>query len=567
MWATQYQYKYVEYMLVYALSFVLLAMCCFHRINSEETLQSCVKWNDVTSWNDREPGIVVRNQLSRMINDDQTVGIRVYDIIIKSIDQTKLSELCNWVKKSLKIWNSNINTFDQLTNIVSKHIIAQSQIYVKHIVTIDTIKSIVETLEEENVTDNSEPVISQSPKSLDNINKDVLSLLVNYLPIIDLLRVCYVNRLWYLNIMNSTLMSRYKACKTLKLTSKASRDYCIAYSSQWPYHDLKVLHIFASEDQLEESDVPKFTQQSIQYLDSPVFHCANALPHLRAIRIWGNDGPISLAGGQSWLKQNDRESPLILTVIVWIYLYEGLFIPNTKSILFEGCVLNNDVIKRFICNKETVWIGIQDCELIGSLEPWIRRHYTPTPTAEINKCQPNIKLNYIYSCDWNKIYSLLKTDSIYDKYVCDFQMICHYLQINADTIKVFQTLATVTNCNKPKSIRILFQFNGKTWNPKSKTRLFMDFNQMDACIWGFILEYYESIRGDANIDKFEIGLIRIDGDYKTGDLFDLKKFKDSKDEVAHYRAWNEILYIKEEHNSPTNWEKAREEIVQSIPID
>ena len=325
----------------------------------------------MTSWTDREPEIVIRNQLFRMINDNQTAGIRVYNIIIESIDKTELSELCYWVKKSLKIWNSNINTFGQLTNMVSKHIIAQAQIYVKHIVTIDTIKSIVRTLEEENVTDNTEPVISKSKKCLDNINQDVLSVLVNYLPIIDLLRLCYVSRLWHSNIMNSTLITQYQACKTLTLTSKASRNYCDAYSSQWPYHDLKVLHIFASEDELEESDVPKFTQQSIQYLDSAVFHCANALPHLRAVRIWGNDGPISLAGGQSWLKQNDRESALILTVIIWIYLYEGLFIPNTKSILFEGCVLNNDVIKRFILNKETVWIGIQDCDLIGLLEPWI----------------------------------------------------------------------------------------------------------------------------------------------------------------------------------------------------
>ena len=425
-----------------------------------------------------------------MIKHDETLGNHVYDLIIQSIQESQMSELCKWTKRALNIYNSDINTFDKLTNKVSKHTIAKCLIYVKHIVTIEIIKNIIQTLKEANIEDNSEFVISKSRKSLDKINYNIFCLIATYLPVVDLLNVCYINRIWHSNIQDCRLISKCKPFKCLRLTSKIVSNYRIAFSSQWAYTDLKELHISIDEDALNETSVPEFKQDTIQYLDACKFCYPKALPHLKALRIWGTHRPVSKPCEKSWVIQNDSKSPLILTCITCIHLYEGLWIPNCKRVLFDSCVLNNDVMANFICNKYTKWICIQDCELIGPLA----ESATPSPTADINKYHPNIKLIYSYTGNWKEIYKLLTSNSMYDKYVSHFYVIAHYSSLNADLQQLLPVLSNVTNSNEPKKIKMLFEHEGKTLEPEGRKIKFFSPQEKDAFLWGFIVEQYKNIQ-------------------------------------------------------------------------
>lgn len=503
-----------------------------------------------------------------MIKYNETLGNNVYDLIIKQIDKSKMSELCEWVKGALNISNSDTNTFDKLTNDVSKHTVAKCLIYVKHIVKIEIIESIIQILKQANIEDDSQPVRSKNKKHLDNINYDLVCLIATYLPVVDLLNVCYINRLWHNNIKKSALISKCKSFTKLRITSKVATNYCIAYSSQWPYNNLKELHILINAHELQESTVPEFKQtDTIEYLNSCIFCFSKPLPHLKAIRVWGTHRPIMEPNKKSWVIQNNNKSPLILTCVSCVYLYEAIWIPNTKCILFDSCILNNDIIENFIYNKYTQWICIQESELIGGLEPWLPESSSPSPTADINKYHPNITLTYTYTCYWNRIYLLLKSNNLYDKYVSHFNIIGHYSSINGDIRQLLKLLCNVTNPNEPKTIQILFEHDGKALKPEISDGPYFNYPQKDADIWDFILKHYKNICSDANIAKFEIGILRVNGDKKTGVCFDLKKFKNSKVQLYHYRLWNEVVYIEDRPHSPANWLKSCKQIRESMPIN
>lgn len=543
------------------LIFCIYFLHVLNRIDYEKILSSCVDSNGRCDWPEKESETMVLNKLYHMIQSHDTLGNRVYNLIVQSINKTPESKICEYVISKLEKSNVEANTLEQLTNVIPKCIIAGKLIYAKHIVKFEAIKSIVQELEAENIKDEVVPTITTSKFSFNKLTNDVVSVVKNYCTITDLLRLSYLNRFWYAKIMKPILATKCESFQTFKLTSSKSRNYDNLYSSQWILTNLKTLHIHVSEDTLEKYSIPKFKQKTIQYLDSYKFHCIDYLPILKALQIRGDDTPISDTCGRSWLIQKEKQKcPLIFTVINFIYLYRGLFIPRSKSLLFESCKLTHETITHFIRNQETEWVGIQNCWVVGPYS-----YSKASPIADILKYKPNKKLNFFYSSAWNKLHLLLNSDSLYDKYVSDFQLVADYTDINKNTGKVLSLLANVQNYNEPKSVKMLFQYDGPVWDRKD--RWIIDFEQLDAFVWGFIQDYFESIAADANIKSFVIGLIRTCGKYKTGVCFDLKQIKNADEQNKYFVAWNNVLYIAERHESADKWENEFHKIEQSIPTN
>ena len=375
----------------------------------------------------------------------------------------------------------------------------------------------------------------------------------------ELLKLAATNRYWYDQIQIVTFVDKLQSFKIFKLNG-AEQKYIHGISSQWHMNDTKIMVLDAYDEWIENCNFPKFTQTSIQYLDSNSFHFDQPLPLLRALQIWGCGERICYANRQKWKLQQQLDSPMIFTVVNDVNIDDHSFIPPSKQLLLHKCRLNYDTMEEYITSSDTMWIGIQQCDIV------LPFGYGITATEEeINLVTPNKKLNIIYTGYFSSLELCLDNDSLYDKHVSHLRILFPHGFLDGYIDQFLSCVADVKNCNKPKEIVILFEYNGGLQHVTNEEKL-EEFQRKDSFLFEWILGHLNYVQQNDNISKFVIGILRSDKEknWVGGHTFDLKKIGNLGSEIDHYVIWNDIMYAANTDDSPATWQEECDQMTQSI---
>ena len=477
---------------------------------------------------------------------------KVYNIFIKSLGKDT-RHVCQSLQHKFHISQTYVLTLSDLVKIHGKRAIIEYLIYNRKYINIDLIRDCISQLSTSQHNKDYKQ-ISQNRKKW--LNSDVFKVITSYLTIGDLLRFAIINRLWHHNIMNKSFVSNARIFRSFTLTLQALRNWSM-FSSRWYLNNLHVLHIDVDNDQLKDTHLPKFEQKTIQYLDTNSFYCTKPLYKLNALKIWGNNKYMSSQCINKWQLQKQHTTAIQFIVLTNLYINSYSFIPCNKCILFDKTHLDMSVLKYFISNNHTKWIGIQQGHIFDNPNEW-----QPECTgANIMQHTPNTKLNLLYTGTWAQIQWLLKCNSLYDKYISHLNIVMHYKLIDKNMTATLTSVTKITNCNQPKSIAILLHHQGPIMTPA--IAISTGCVERDEIVWNWIKYFAPRIQRNANITEFVIGLMRTDGQLKQSVCFDLKKIS-FRQQLKQEINWNDILYFHETDMNSNCWIKQFNKICNSI---
>ena len=529
-----------------------------HRFNYESKLRSFVDSKLGCEWSEKQPDSIVLNQLYRLMKFDK-LSDKIYDHIIANIPHTE-KEICDWIVKKLKLTITTATTLQDLLNVSSKRSIGRVLLYNRTYVDIGVIRRFWEDLTQEELAQDEAPMMNAKKLSFDRaMYQAIFQVVSTYCTIGDMLRITATSRLWHENIMNKSFISQCEAFRTFKLGYHALDYWYYQTSSQWYLTNLQILHINVSKKQIADEEFPKFKHKTIQYLASNKFHLQHCLPHLKSLKISGHDNtePMHWDCDREWQLQKQNDKPLNFVVVESLYANFYSFIPNSYAILFDNCNISNNVINYYLENNVTKWFGLQKCYLLR--KP--RKYIEPSSAADIMKYTPQISLILIYTEYFSRIQYFLSSNSIYDKYILNVQMVVGYYQINSFLIELLTFFTKIKNMNEPKSIVCLFHLHREVVSRDEANN--EAFHVRDFHLWDWIKEYREPIQKNACIKKFVIGILRDWGDYKTADCFDINTTS-AKEIIHHCGMWAHVLYNIGKPLSTVSWQNEFNQIHQSF---
>ena len=542
------------------------------RLKYDRKLWNCIDWSLKTTWPHKTPDYIAQNKLYRITQNDQKVATRVYNKFKTELAERE-GEVCDFIAQYVGNTNGHIEKFDTLNIDIPARTIVSVLIYDTEFIDNTIIRGIVQDLEDDKIEDSTViGITSENPYSFESaIYLGVLTNLIDFCSVDTLSKMSYLSRYWSEQIAQYPFQIPYQ---TLHLTKFSVNEYN-PKSSMWHFTDLKFLCVHVWSYDLLAAKFPKFKQDTIQYLNSNIFHFDKPLPNLRALLIWGYDDrrPLDEDRIKDWkVQQEHQNQPIKFTVIRYLYMGHHFndFIPPSRSILFEKCLVTGQLITDYLCNNDTLWIGISTNIHGGYIKPFCNDR--PVSAAEINKHTPRKHLLLLYCYRWDILTHVLECGSPYDKNVSRLSILYQHEHID-HTIKDFLTcISDVKNCNKTKEIVMLCHYDGDLSHTKKQLEI-NEFFSRDGFIFSWIMDNFDKIKNNHNISKFVFGVIRTytdnktQQDYKSAHTFDLKKLKSVQDEPAQWCKWNHVLYWDDGPQPADDWEEEYEQFIHSIPMD
>ena len=501
------------------------------KVDYDPLLVGCVDFNVESEWfEDNSMGMML-NKLFRYTLLDDMFGTKLYDCIINNFKWNDSKVL-----KTFEPLTGKYATLETLINDVGKSKVARLFLQTRILMTKAKIKTLYLLVDEE-ITNMRLPSKSNSKKlSMDKqINKDLFPVLGKYLTTSDLLRVSRISRKWYDYVMNLKFAKGCFAFKSQVLTLVQVYDYSKKCSSQWHFSGIKMINIQASAASLYQSEFPTFYQDSIQYIETPVWHFDKVPASLKAMKIRGGDRSVYEAQARKWqycnfhhLKisvayrfKNESATPILPDATTKFY---------DQSVLFCGPILDD------LSNGKVSFVGLQDT--------WVRyfqsNHYNVNENI-INKETPNTKLVIIDSKPLCNITNMLKHNCQFDKFVEEIIFVLNYGNIRKDLSKFLSAITNIKNGNKEKRLCVLFYYDTKNIsNPIPEKEMF---HNNDSLIFNWMNDNWFKFKRNANIGEFVFGIFNITEDMeKYSYCVDLMKISDEKRGSIRYEWENALRY-------------------------
>ena len=432
----------------------------------------------------------------------------------------------------------------------SKRELVSALIYARKHVKFDTIYDIVQTLQQNKITDTTIFKISRKRFSLDrSLYEHLLLVVASFSAVPDLLRFSCVSRWWYSMIMKKEFGKSCLTFKTQTVSTYTTKNHCQYYSSKWYFSDVKALLVSATSKELKESKFPEFDCKTIQYLKSSTFYCKNYPPELKALQYLGNDETVTGNDMANWDIREKQTTPLKLMVYKSDDQGHLGDIPSSEAVLFDDSLVTNEHI-GIIGDSVTKWICFQRCQF----DAYLYAVLDATKHSTVSDYHPTTQINFIDSgCD----IIFLGNESLYDKHVSHVKMVIDHESIDARIGSTLTLLANATNVNKPKSIVLLFHWEV---TPQYGAKEYC--MERDSYLFNWTVDNADKIRYNPNIAEFVVGILLTDPweNTKSGHLTDLKK----ETQLSLYKYWNMVLYC-DEFFSPDPWEEQFSKIERGMP--
>ena len=534
--------------------------CIHYSIDYESKLLSFVDSPERVDWPEEYPQTILTNKLYRLMKNDDILVKNVYDNITSNFSP-KAENVCKSLQDKLNISSPKIKTLQDLVKIHGKRSIISLLIYDRKWVSFDTIRDILANLEDDVYEAENNPTINTKKLSFDScFYVDIFMVLSKYLTIADLIRVSITSKHWHTSIMKKSFASNAQSFRTFTFTTKGLLSWNILYSTQWYLNNLTVLHINISNNQLKTMQFPEFQQQNIQYLDTHAFHCVKPLTKLKSLKIWGNNERIRRDFVSKWTLQKNYNILLRFIVIhnVNFNYNDHLYIPLAQSILFNKCPLRSTVIYNWITNDKVDCVTLQQCYL----SRYHSMYLPPLTDSDICEHIPNTTFNLLYVESITKIWYILSSGSMYDKYISKLQLLLYYDDIIDDWADFCAFLTKFKNTNKPKEIGVFLHHDGPAsdvWDS-----IYFHCNKRDKIIWDWLKGNDSKIKSNSNVKHFFVGIIRTFGEEKRSYCFDIKTM-DVTQYLNHQLCWDSVLYDNTDvDDNNVVWNNQFNKIIDSV---
>ena len=470
------------------------------RVDYNPLLVGCVDFTVKGEWFDENSMGMMLNKLYRYTLVDDMFGTKLYDCIIT---------IFRWNEKKVLKYIEPITgkyvTLQTLINDVGKSKVARVFLQTRILMTQAKIETLYLLFEEE-ITKMRLPVkINSKHLSFDKqINKDLFPVLAQYLTTYDLFRVSCISRQCYDYVMNLNFAQGCLPFKYQVLTSPQVREYSKKCSTQWHFSDIKMVNIQATAASLYNSEFPTFYQDSIQYIDTPVWHFDKVPASLKALKIRGGDITVYWYQAQKWKLVNFHHLQICVGYKFGKQSRTPI-LPDATTKFYDQSVLYCDPIINDISNGKVSFVGLQDTFL-----HYFEANHFNVNEKIINKETPNTKLVIIDSKPLCNITNMLKHNCQFDKFVEEIIFVLNYGNIRKDLPKFLTAITNIKNGNKEKKLCVLFYYNGKKIsNPKPEKAMFQS---NDGLIFNWINDNWFKFKSNANIGEFVFGILNITED-------------------------------------------------------
>ena len=382
--------------------------------------------------------------------------------------------------------------------------------------------------------------------------------LCNYCSMGTVLRLGCLNRDWFKQIMNAQFLHVIKSMTKFKIDSQLLEKYEKWFSSTWLLSGVQEIEIDTDYEDIFNSEFPFIDFINIQLFKGNILHVDKFNNLLKILHVCNqkNHSSACLAAYETLQSEQHLLDFLIISDDDNRQVPQY---PYTQKLLYSRCVVECEHLVAALKNSTVQWVGLQDCHtdfgyflFDGALNG---TQYTAPEK------QQQTTFVSIDSGDWFIYELIFKVAHVYEDYISNVFVKNNYNLVNRTMHGFLDTLIDVNNCDIPKSIVLMFEYDGTIYIPNEKEE--PNHGGPEEVIFSWCLRNREAVWYNTQI-KSMIFMIVVDEAQNKTQCFDLKQKFDKKELTKEYFLWGRCVYQQEYENriSPNIWKQVWSKMIQ-----